>query len=68
MRAHRRRPRARSGMNRRRATFDPVPDPGLRTSSTWHEVEPPRYCGAPAGVALAGVLTAVPLVVWLVLK
>lgn len=55
-------------MKRRRATFDPVPDPGLRTSSAWHEVEPPHYCGAPAGVALAGLITAVPLVIWLVIR
>lgn len=64
-------------MKRRRATFDPVPDPGLKStwwtdrdgrSSAWHEVEPPHYCGAPAGVALAGLITAVPLVIWLVIR
>ena len=53
-------------MKRRRGSFDPVPDPGL--SSAWREVEPPRYCGAPAGVLVAALVAAVPLVVWLVIR
>jgi hypothetical protein len=52
-------------MNRRRGSFDPVPDPGMKSaaSSAWREVEPPRYCGAPAGVAAALALTGAALAV-----
>jgi len=50
-------------VRRRRGSFDPVPDPGLRTSSAWHEVEPPRYCGAPAGVAAFAALVFLVLTV-----
>lgn len=43
-------------MSRRRATFDPVPDPGL--SSAWRKVEPPRYCGGFFGALAAAIVLA----------